>query len=74
MTMMTIWGCEEETMKENRVITIDKEGFDAMALEVLCELVDNDEIAMSVISAMTFPRLKMKLFYTEKESEEKGHE
>lgn len=61
-------------MKENRVITIDEEIFKTKAFEVMDELIHADAATMSLISAITFPMLQKKLFYPEKESEEKEQE
>lgn len=61
-------------MKENRVITIDEEIFRTKAFEVIDELIDADAVNISLTAAIIFPMLQKKLFYPEKESEEKEQE
>ena len=74
MTMTTGLACEEETMKENRVITIDEEIFKTKAFEVVDKLVDDGAATVAFTAALLFPLLQKKLFYPEKESEEKEQE
>lgn len=61
-------------MRENRVITINEEDFAAKAFEVLDKLIDDGAPAMGILSSIIFPMLQNKLFYPEKESEEKEQE
>ena len=71
---MTDWGCEEKSMKENRVITIDEEIFRTKAFEVMDQLIDDGLATVGLVSTLIFLMLQKKLFYPEKESKEKESE